>query len=58
MAEEANNEISGEKLELIQRILELQNTLHGIQIIILLPRIVNFAIDIYNIRTELQTYNI
>ena len=46
MAEEANNEISGEKLELIQRILELQNTLHGIQIIIPYPRIVNFAIDI------------
>lgn len=29
MAEDVSNTISGEKLELIQRILELQNTLHG-----------------------------
>ena len=29
MAEETGESISGEKLELIQRILELQNTLHG-----------------------------
>ena len=32
MAEDDGHAISGEKLELIQRILELQNTLHGMDV--------------------------
>ena len=33
MSEDQSQAISGEKLELIQRILELQNTLHGTALI-------------------------